>query len=138
MTCRLQLLHEIKIFLQRVHELFLFQPLLLKLSNEGIIKNEVIVIEGLKLFKAVAVLGDTDFVYAALLCRIKKSLHPCRVIGTVLKMHVIIKSHTFASRLQFYTYLYYAIADILSKEKYDLGTHIRIKKKNPSKERFFF
>ena len=85
---------ECKIRIERVLELVRLQPFALKRAHKGIIEDQIVIVELLKLRKRVRVLGEADLVDAALRCRAKESLCVVRIVRTVLQVHMIVKSHS--------------------------------------------
>ena len=89
----LEFCHEGEVFVERILELVLLQPLLLKTADEGVVQDKIIVIERFKLRKRVTVLGKADLRHAARRRRPKESFHPRFIVRAVFQMHMIVELH---------------------------------------------
>ena len=93
----LEFCHEGEVFVERILELVLLQPLLLKTADEGVVQDEIIVIERFKLRKRVTVLGKADLRHAARRRRTEKTFHPRLIVRAVFQVHMIVELHIFPS-----------------------------------------
>ena len=89
----LELCHEGEVFFERILELVLLQPLLLKTADEGVVQDKIIVIERFKLRKCVTVLGKADLRHAARRRRTEKTFHPRFIVRAVFQVHMIVELH---------------------------------------------
>ena len=88
-----QLLDEGKIFIERILELICLQPFALERTHKAVVEDEIVIVELLELRECVRVLRESDLINAALRRRAEESLRIVLVIGAVLQMHMIIKTH---------------------------------------------
>lgn len=84
---------EVEVIIDGVFEFIRLEPCLLKFADEGIVEDQVLVVEVFEFGKGVAVLGDAYFVEAAFFGGIEKALDPVFIVRAVFKVHMVIQFH---------------------------------------------
>ena len=84
---------EVEVIVDGVLEFIRLEPCLLEPADEGIVEDQVLVVEVFEFGEGVAVLGDAYFVEAAFFGGIEKALDPVFIVRAVFKVHVVIQFH---------------------------------------------